>query len=362
MKLSIGAHWVCMNVSRAAALLVTSGALLAPSPAAFAGGAELIKTVVKPVSGPNSVTVPADDLGNPLPFAVGYRLDVSNEGGSTATNIKVVIDSLPAGTDAATVIKPAFCSLAGLRLECNLGKLASKQIFPTFYLYWNVQLATLPTTEQKVVLKGTTYYAEGNNKNAIASNSSYAWPPLADTSTEIPLTTVDTSRAFAIVPPVSGSAGEVTLFTSEDDAFHSRVTVPKTAGDAALASIKKEEAFTDGCTNFVECFQTDLDIKLVKGGSVFATPLGIDLTHRSDNLLAGFLPKKVVITYWKDGLVPGTDPGYIVGPCATDANGNPVLPANRNVGEPCLAGVDYTKGSNAVFKLLNDTNGSYRLP
>jgi len=86
------------------------------------------------------------------------------------------------------------------------------------------------------------------------------------------------------------------------------------------------------------------------------------LTHRSDNLPSGFLPKKVIIKYWKDGLLPDVHPGFTVGPCAVDGAGNAVLPSARNVGEPCLAEVVYSKGTDAVFKLLNDTNGSYRLP
>jgi uncharacterized repeat protein (TIGR01451 family) len=351
-----------MNLSRFAASLAAGTALLTAGPAVLAGGAEIIKTEVTALSGTNSVTVAADDQNSPLPFAVGYKLKVSNIGGSTATNIKLVIDALPAGTDAATLIKPAYCTLAGLRLQCTLGKLGAKQTFPEFYLYWNVQLNTLPTAGQKVTLQGTTYYAEGNNKNAIPTNSSYTWPVAGDTSTQIQLTTVNTSGAFAIVPPVAGGPGNVTLFTSADDAFHTQVTVPKSDGDAALASIEKEAVFTTGCANFVACFQTDLNIKLVNGGSVFSSPLEISLTHRSDNLQSGFQPKKVVVTYWKDGLVPGVDLGYTVGPCARDAEGNPVLPSDRNVGEPCLAEVVYSKGSDAVFKLLNDTNGSYRLP
>jgi uncharacterized repeat protein (TIGR01451 family) len=326
-----------------ALVLAVAAAALVPS-TVLAGAEALVTTVVDPLA--DAVTITS-------PTSVGYRVDVSNTGGSTASNVSFTA-TLPAGATNITVSQGGpSCTVANTTaLTCALGQLRALQPFPTFFIYFDV-----PATPGPVTFQGITYYAEGNGPNAKPENSSGGWLNI------VTVGGVNGTNASALVAPkaVGGPTQFVAVATTFADSFSTSVGVPR-ASEHALAHIA--EGQPDGCTSnaLVSCHESALDIKLQTVTSLFAPYLEIELHLDKSQILKGTQIGSVLIRYTAD------DGTVTILNDVSCPNETTPLPG----GVPCLAKATHYKSKSIpgwtpaldgdmVWKFLNMGNGVYRV-
>jgi hypothetical protein len=315
--------------------LVVMAAIGMAAPA-FAGKDTLLDVTVEPLATQVNVSTPTN---------VGYTIDIANNKASgTATNVRFT-GKLPQGATAVLVVSvdptiaPPSCPVSGTTLTCSLGKLAAGEFIPTFRIFFEV-----PAKAGAVKFTTTTFYAEGEGPNAIKNNSSIVVEPV------VTVGPVDIDDAATLVPPRAN--GNVVFNTDTADKFSTKVDVPTSAGAYAVGSIK-EVPNTVLCSNFIECFDSELDIKRVDG-SAFQPFLTITLTVLAENVKPGTQVGSLIVLYKADNasdFVP-------INPCAS---------LNTPESTPCINGNPIVtkvpgKGNNFTFNIISWFNGSYRLP
>jgi hypothetical protein len=322
------------GVRRSRGALVVAALGLAST--AFAGKDTLLSVSVQPLDTQVSVSSPTN---------LGYTIDIANDKPTgTATNVRFTA-KLPSGATALLVVSgspgvPApSCPVSGDVLTCSFGNLSAGQVVPTFRIFFEV-----PSTAGTVKFVTTTYYAEGEGPNAIRNNSSIVRDP------EVVVGPLDPDDASTVVPPRAG--GNVTFRTDGTDKFSTVVNVPTSSAAYALGVIT-ETPNTVVCNNFIECFDSTLDVKRADGAA-FEPYLSIALTVLAENVKPGTQLGSLVLYYKADSAV-GFEPV------------NPCLVANTAEAKPCLNGpVVVTKvpgkGNNLTFNVISLFNGTYRLP
>jgi hypothetical protein len=315
--------------------LVVMAAIGMAAPA-FAGKDTLLDVTVEPLATQVNVSTPTN---------VGYTIDIANNKTSgTATNVRFT-GKLPQGATAVLVVSvdptiaPPSCPVSGGTLTCSFGKLAAGEFAPTFRIFFEV-----PAKAGAVKFTTTTFYAEGEGPNAIKNNSSIVLEPV------VTVGAVDVDEAATLVPPRAG--GNVVFNTDTTDKFSTKVNVPSSADSYALGSIK-EVPNTFLCNNFIECFDSELDIKRVDG-QAFQPHLSIALTALAENVRPGTQVGSLILLYKADN--------------ATDfAPVNPCQVTDTAESAPCINGAPIVtkvpgKGNNFTFNVISPFNGSFRFP
>lgn len=349
--------------------VVVAAALLAGTPAAFAG-AGVITTAVAPLS--DKVTY--SNLDTPaLTSYVGYTVLIANAGGNTINNVRftgttIVADGQEAaefdptatvGATCAATVNPTGSPANARSITCTVGtgQLTAGQSFPTFAVFFKAPVkdtvSPTPLGSDSVGFSGSTYYAENDSGNNPLPNSVVPWGP----ASSVQLGTFNPTLVRSAVTKNGG-----TFFTGKGngtDVFSTSVVVPAVA---TYTTAKIEQStFVTGCTNFATCYASQLTIP-----GTFSPYLSIVLRQDSTNIKPGTKIESVLLEYVPDGTPP---PSYVspfyLGLCAS-----PTTP--RGDGLPCIANRTYYKSSKVPgwtpaldgdfeWTLLNIKNGIYRI-
>lgn len=308
----------------------------------------------------------------PLTTFVGYEVRIANLGGNTINNIRFTANA----TDADPTQKATFSSAEGATctatnadqtaIECSLGQLKAGEVAAPFRVFFVAPVKaaantlgngvidplTGTCTGDCLVLSGITYYAEGTGgPNSVPQNSTDIWPAVT-----VALGTANPTRVKSAVPRnggefFTGSGGQPT----DTDRFASTVKVPPATSSTTAEIQETSFSLTEGCTNFLVCWQSSLTVPPPAGSTSFS-PNYLTITLRIDaaNIPSGTKINTIVPTY----------NGEPVGLCA-----NATTP--RTDGKPCIASRrEYGKGNNVPADLrgdfewvfINIVNGTYRLP
>lgn len=266
---------------------------------------------------------------------VGYKVDISSDAANTNTINNIYFEASTSVTDGAELA--TFSSAEGATctptnatetaVRCVIGQLTAGAAYPTVVLFFKAPVKVVNDvadgeTEDRVVLTGTTYYAEGTGgPNSPPDNSVNGWLPAGYPVT---LGTASATLVKSGVPKAGGTFFTGDGSSTSSDPFTTSVSVPPAA--AYTKALIFEEPLATNCTNFVACWTSEITID-----GTFSPYLTIVLRQDASNIKPGIKIGSTVIWY------TGADNNTVqVGDCS-----NATTP--RTDGLPCVAGRKHYK-------------------